>query len=431
MLSMSTVAAKLFDPDPHVRGLALRCLEDASDQASVTAEDLWRMIDELDFERAMRMLHYFPQTENSLRRTLQMIEQSDDEDTKHAMEAVLADLSFGMLIRFSDEIQAASGLSEDLRTSIARRLELAEVPPAELWERLKQTADALERDDSNQLMEEAQHLIESLSRSPEAGVWAIGELNNFNRPHRLHVYLIELLGRMKHRGAVELIYKTMVTDPDADYVVDAAVQALVEIGSPQVVELCKPYFHQYPDLRFHFADIVGRTKVPQSDSTLVEFLKTAADRQHRTAIAAAMCSLPTDEPAALEMIRTMINEQKWDPTMLALDEDALGLFKMVGRDIPEMPRWEAAVADEPARMQARRKSNGQFLKQMQATSKRMKESPIQAYDDLPPWELDEEPQPSAPMMEAPAPIRRSGAKIGRNDPCPCGSGKKFKKCCGK
>ena len=23
------------------------------------------------------------------------------------------------------------------------------------------------------------------------------------------------------------------------------------------------------------------------------------------------------------------------------------------------------------------------------------------------------------------------AKIGRNDPCPCGSGKKYKKCCGK
>nr|WP_298485451.1 SEC-C metal-binding domain-containing protein [uncultured Ruminococcus sp.] len=22
-------------------------------------------------------------------------------------------------------------------------------------------------------------------------------------------------------------------------------------------------------------------------------------------------------------------------------------------------------------------------------------------------------------------------KVGRNDPCPCGSGKKYKKCCGK
>ncbi len=27
-------------------------------------------------------------------------------------------------------------------------------------------------------------------------------------------------------------------------------------------------------------------------------------------------------------------------------------------------------------------------------------------------------------------IRREQPKIGRNDPCPCGSGKKFKKCCG-
>ena len=29
------------------------------------------------------------------------------------------------------------------------------------------------------------------------------------------------------------------------------------------------------------------------------------------------------------------------------------------------------------------------------------------------------------------PIVRSKAKVGRNDPCPCGSGKKYKKCCGR
>lgn len=29
----------------------------------------------------------------------------------------------------------------------------------------------------------------------------------------------------------------------------------------------------------------------------------------------------------------------------------------------------------------------------------------------------------------PSTVRRSSAKVGRNDPCPCGSGKKFKKCC--
>ena len=31
----------------------------------------------------------------------------------------------------------------------------------------------------------------------------------------------------------------------------------------------------------------------------------------------------------------------------------------------------------------------------------------------------------------PKTVRRKGKKIGRNDPCPCGSGKKYKKCCGR
>lgn len=29
-----------------------------------------------------------------------------------------------------------------------------------------------------------------------------------------------------------------------------------------------------------------------------------------------------------------------------------------------------------------------------------------------------------------APAKRLSSKVGRNDPCPCESGKKFKKCCG-
>jgi preprotein translocase subunit SecA len=34
-------------------------------------------------------------------------------------------------------------------------------------------------------------------------------------------------------------------------------------------------------------------------------------------------------------------------------------------------------------------------------------------------------------VEKKQPVRRSETKVGRNDPCPCGSGKKYKKCCGK
>ncbi|MDD9874047.1 MAG: SEC-C metal-binding domain-containing protein, partial [Gammaproteobacteria bacterium] len=41
-----------------------------------------------------------------------------------------------------------------------------------------------------------------------------------------------------------------------------------------------------------------------------------------------------------------------------------------------------------------------------------------------PSSLSQPSQPSQPFV-------RTGKKIGRNEPCPCGSGKKFKQCHGK
>jgi SEC-C motif-containing protein len=35
------------------------------------------------------------------------------------------------------------------------------------------------------------------------------------------------------------------------------------------------------------------------------------------------------------------------------------------------------------------------------------------------------------LRNGPAPIKSNAPKTGRNDPCPCGSGKKFKHCCGR
>jgi preprotein translocase subunit SecA len=39
--------------------------------------------------------------------------------------------------------------------------------------------------------------------------------------------------------------------------------------------------------------------------------------------------------------------------------------------------------------------------------------------------------PREEKITLPKPIKRELPKVGRNDPCPCGSGKKFKKCCGQ
>ena len=51
-----------------------------------------------------------------------------------------------------------------------------------------------------------------------------------------------------------------------------------------------------------------------------------------------------------------------------------------------------------------------------------------------PAESEQEVEPRAAPNQAAAssiPVTRTGKKVGRNHPCPCGSGKKYKQCCGK
>jgi preprotein translocase subunit SecA len=51
------------------------------------------------------------------------------------------------------------------------------------------------------------------------------------------------------------------------------------------------------------------------------------------------------------------------------------------------------------------------------------------------FQKTQEYKPSAAMQTGEQPAQQKtvvrGKKVGRNDPCPCGSGKKYKKCCGR
>jgi hypothetical protein len=59
--------------------------------------------------------------------------------------------------------------------------------------------------------------------------------------------------------------------------------------------------------------------------------------------------------------------------------------------------------------------------QMQELNKEWMSTPREAFDGKTP----------AQMMGKVETFRRENPRVGRNDPCPCGSGKKYKKCCGR
>jgi preprotein translocase subunit SecA len=87
---------------------------------------------------------------------------------------------------------------------------------------------------------------------------------------------------------------------------------------------------------------------------------------------------------------------------------------------PEPPRHQppsamAAVASAEARAEEAPQRLPDFARALEKKQERQQK--------------DLQYQTGAAQAEAPKPVR-AGAKVGRNDPCPCGSGKKYKKCHG-
>lgn len=68
--------------------------------------------------------------------------------------------------------------------------------------------------------------------------------------------------------------------------------------------------------------------------------------------------------------------------------------------------------------------------QIQELNEQWMSTPRPAFDGKTPAEMSQG-DPSLMGMKKVETIRREEPKVGRNDPCPCGSGKKYKKCCGK
>lgn len=71
---------------------------------------------------------------------------------------------------------------------------------------------------------------------------------------------------------------------------------------------------------------------------------------------------------------------------------------------------------------------GEMNEEMQALHEEWLQTPRDALEGKRPAEMLEGGRLFPSKVET---FRREEPKVGRNDPCPCGSGKKYKKCCGK
>ena len=443
MLTPSQVLPFLLNPKPMIRALALRYLSKASDPSPATCEDLWRMIDQHgpgEFNGAYLALSDLPHTEASLQTTLERLSTTTDDDIRHQLQNAIADVSYGLLLRCRDTIEQNEAVPGSVREHIARRIELAQVPRDELLDRLIAHAEKISADDykSSDRFEDhrvAERLIEALARHPESASWAISTLNDPAITDWREIYAADLLGQMRFRPAAETLVDSLMSDEDADFLIESCTDALVRVGSPDVVRIISERWSKLSwGIKLHAGDVLSRIKLPQSEAAALSALNRETDRSIRTRLAGALCELCATDEAALARLRDIVNAGTWEKSFLNLDEDAAALFMMLGKELPEMQRWEARIADTEARRAERMKEMSKLFRGGKAASRRASAEQPEWDEPVPPWEASQLDQPTR-QTEAPVevtmPIKRNMPKVGRNDSCPCGSGKKFKKCCGK
>ncbi|MCL4517466.1 MAG: SEC-C metal-binding domain-containing protein [Firmicutes bacterium] len=104
----------------------------------------------------------------------------------------------------------------------------------------------------------------------------------------------------------------------------------------------------------------------------------------------------------------------YDTMMVNLEEAVYVNHVVNGLEHPDMKKWRESIERDEERVRGAKNalsigniSGHQIKDGLENLFKRMNETK----------KLNE--------------LYSKGFKVGRNDPCPCGSGKKYKKCCGK
>jgi len=108
--------------------------------------------------------------------------------------------------------------------------------------------------------------------------------------------------------------------------------------------------------------------------------------------------------------------------------EAFGMFNdMLGR-------FKHEVISILARVQIQTEAEVERIEAERRAAAEVAERRMQLQHAAAPDVLHGEAEPTAPQAAAPqrqAPVEREYPKVGRNDPCPCGSGKKYKHCHGQ
>jgi hypothetical protein len=270
------------------------------------------------------------------------------------------------------------------------------------------------------------HALEEVANAPET--FASRE------DYMLHTFAVYLLAQFRERRAFPLLIKILEAPADIpdELFGDTITESLKNIlgslydGDPEPLKRLVEHddVNEYVRgaaveafLVLAYTGQISREEVVRYYQSLFRGKLTRKYGQVWNDLACAVADLPA--PELIEDLRQIFEEGLIDhgyADLKGLERDANTTpeqkpdwfrekLRLMGDAVSEMEWWAAFHRDEPTRLRKR-------VKPPTHTSTR----------------LPDQTEVRSPTPRVNTPPRRA-AKIGRNEPCPCGSGKKYKKCC--
>jgi hypothetical protein len=324
-----------------------------------------------------------------------LLEQADPQLTRHHEAAILQAPGFCAY--------SARGLQE--------RIQMLSWTPEQCWAELERVAeDSRSKRYINEVdLPHVRRVNEALARQGESFVDRVlallaEEITDFrdNPKTWMECFVVELAGHMRLESAIPLIVRKV--HEVGDLLSSNCEYALARIGTDQaVLALAAEFPKAERRFRFHAAGILGRIRTDLAVQKCLELLPGEEDQTTRTDFALSLMQNFSFE--GIEPVRQMILAKDFDALLADPREDLVKACLVMETTFPEFPAWLEQVKEDRRGVEERT---------------RAVETPSRT---LP----QPRPRPAPVKLPAPSPSRQP--KVGRNDPCPCGSGKKFKVCC--
>ncbi|QSQ07850.1 Protein translocase subunit SecA [Koleobacter methoxysyntrophicus] len=365
-----------------------------------------------DQEENHEILYYvstLPQTRTSLIR-LNKITAVDYNSISHIDKAIIsADLE---LLRSLPDIRPKMPENKKI---LDKRFNFSAMETEELWEQLWQhSRSGMGKGFGNFDYTYGELIIKEISSRKDFPYGKFMEMISHDYPEDYtgwdDTYLCVLAGELKSEDSIPFLIKCMKID--GDFICERAAEALTKIGTAKVVDaIAREYMREKFHFRLYAIGALGNIKSEESEQLMLELLPEEKDVTLKTSLGFGLCKLFSIK--GIPMVLTLL-KYGYDTMLVNLEEAVYVNHVVNGLEHPQMHRWKESIDREERRIkEAKRKFfNGDI--DVKEVKKNLQDLFIRRKEIK---KLNES--------------YSKGFKVGRNDPCPCGSGKKFKKCCGK